>query len=490
VVPSVRSVRTQLRVLLVKPAARLATIRGLQAYALLEPIELAYVAGAVPEPHVVRVLDLRRSRFPGWSLRRALRSFAPDLVGFTAYSHESSEVRRLAVVARAVVPQARIVVGGHHATVAPGDFAIPAVDAVVRGEGCRPFRAIVEALSAGRDLLGIEQVLARDEIAAETGPPPPFVDPATLPFPLRDLWPSGAYRCAWTAEEAEDWSPLYPPVTMMRSSWGCRMKCTFCVVPFLCEGEHRPRPVEQVVDELAGIATDHVYFCDDENFIDEDFAGRLAEAIERRGIRKRYFAWVRATSVNRSPELLALWRRIGLDAAFLGFEFSSDEELRAVRKGGSVAANETALDRLRGMGVAVQAAFMVRPEYGEAEFERLHAYVRGLPPALCSFTVMTPSPGTPDYEAMKPRIWVDNPHDLHDAMHPLVPTRLPLREYARRFAALAAEGTARTPRRLKSQPAPPLDLLRAVRADRLYYRGFRYLYRDYPRGLWDRAASA
>ena len=61
------------------------------------------------------------------------------------------------------------------------------------------------------------------------------------------------------------------------------------------------RPAEAVAEEIAGLPTDHVYFCDDENFIDVDFAWRLAEGLERAGVRKRYFAWTRSTTVNGSP---------------------------------------------------------------------------------------------------------------------------------------------------------------------------------------------
>lgn len=472
-----------MRLLLVKPKPRLATIRGLEAFSLLEPLELGYLAAAVPREHDVRVLDLRLTRFPDFAYRRAVHRFKPDLIGLTAYTHEASEVKRLAAVARAIRPAAQIVVGGHHATVVPEDFDLPTFDVIVRGEGCGPFRQIVAALAKGEGFEGIPQVVVARR-GGEAGPPPLFPDPATLPVPRRDLWDGRHYRSVWASEHPDPWSRLYPQVAMVRSSWGCRMRCTFCVVPFLCAGQHRPRPADSVADEIAGLTADHVYFCDDENFIDEGFAWELAEALERRGVRKRYFVWTRATTVNRSRELLERWRGIGLDGAFLGFEFTTDRELRDVRKGATVAANEKALDTLRAMGVGVHAAFMLLPEYDASDLDRLLAYLRGLPPVQCSITVCTPSPGTPDYAAMKPRIWVDNPFDLHDAMHPLVPTRLPLREFAARYAALAAQGTSRTPRRVGHIVAPPLDLARVLLADRRYHRGFRDLYRDYPRELW------
>jgi radical SAM superfamily enzyme YgiQ (UPF0313 family) len=476
-----------MKVLLVKPKARLGAVLGLQGFSLLEPLELGYLAAVVPPEHEVRVLDLRLVRFAGRAFLRALARFRPDLVGFTGYTHEGSIVKQLAGVVRHHMPRARVVVGGHHATVAPEDLDVEQIDAVVRGEGCEPFRRIVEALNRGDSFEGIANVLVPgpDFPSEPMATWPRFPDPATLPHPRRDLWEARRYRSVWTGEELPPWHRLYPKVGMVRTSWGCRMKCSFCVVPFLCGGRHMPRPVESVVDEIERVPARHIYFSDDENFIDDDHAWQLADALERRGVTKRYFAWTRSTTVLRSPELLKRWRQIGLDSAFLGFEFPTDEELKQAHKGGTVAANERALDVLRSMGVAVHAAFMVTPDYSEEQFARLHEYVLSLPPTQCSFTVCTPSPGTPDYREMEPRIWVDNPHDLHDCMHPLTPTRLPLRRFSRLYAEQAALGTARTPMRVNRHPAPPLDLLRVWRADRRYFRGYRDLYKDYPRELWE-----
>lgn len=475
-----------MRILLVKPRAQLPTILGLQRFTMLEPLELGYLAASVPRGHEVRVVDLRLARSPERAFRRALRGFRPDLVGITGYSHEASTVKRLARAARLELPGARVVVGGHHATVAPEDYATEGIDAVVRGEGCVPFAAIVTRLTAGEGLSGIPNVIIPDDGVnrdVDSGWPR-FPNPATLPIPRRDLWDARAYTSVWVCEDPARWHALFPPVAMVRSSFGCKMKCSFCVVPYLSGGCHLPRPVEAVVEEIAGLEADHVYFCDDENFIDEAFASELAEALAARGVRKRYFAWTRSTTVNRSPELMRAWREIGLDAAFLGFEFSTDDELRSAAKGGSVAANERALATLRSLGIAVHAAFMITPEYTRADFERLRAYVRALPPAQCSFTVCTPSPGTPEYDEIKPRIWVQNPFDLHDCMHPLTPTTLPLPEFSRLYARQVAEGIAKTPLRRASHPVHPWHLARVTLAGAAYRRSYENLYRDYPRELW------
>ncbi|MBI2207565.1 MAG: hypothetical protein HYU41_27350 [Candidatus Rokubacteria bacterium] len=83
---------------------------------------------------------------------------------------------------------------------------------------------------------------------------------------------------------------------------------------------------------------------------------------------------------------------------------------------------------------------MIHPEYSRHEFARLADYVAAMPAAEFSFTVCTPSPGTADYDAIRSRMWIDNPYDFHDCAHPLVPTALPLREFADRLARQLAAG--------------------------------------------------
>ena len=186
-------------------------------------------------------------------------------------------------------------------------------------------------------------------------------------------------------------------------------------MPFLSQQSHRPRPVESVVDELESLEQDYVYFSDDENFINKKFSWELAEAIEARGIKKRYFAWTRATTVNRSPDLLKKWHNIGLDSAFIGFEFINDEELKASSKACTVAANEKALDTLRAMDVVVHAAFIIRSEYTADEFEKLRGYVQAMPPSQCSAKPPSNSeaPPTPVITSCPPAATTEPPSPSH-----------------------------------------------------------------------------
>ena len=472
-----------LRILLIKPKATLRTILGLEKLQRLEPLELGYLAASVPE-HNVRVLDLRVVRFVDRAFKKTLNSFKPDIVGFTGYTHESSSVKRFAKITKEKLPSARVIVGGHHATVVPHDYDMKEIDGIVRGEGCQAFRAFVGAVAKGEKLVGIPGVIATGEHYTEPTEWPQFPDPAELPVPRRDLWDYRDYYVIWAAEHMPRFHTIFPPVAMVRTSWGCKMKCSFCIVPYLCGGMHRPRPIDSVVDEIENIKANHIYFSDDENFIDKQFAMELAEAIEKRGIKKRYFVWTRPTTVNHHPDLLQKWRDIGLDGAFLGFEFINNEELKEQKKGSTVAANEEALHKLRSMNIVVHASFMMRPDYTLKDFHALREYIGAMPPSQCSINVISPSPGTPDYEEIEPDFWVSDTYGIYDCMHPLTKTFLPLKQYSKEYSLVVRDGTSKTPLSVNRHVSPPKDMIRTLFAVASYRRAYKQLYRDYPKELW------
>jgi radical SAM superfamily enzyme YgiQ (UPF0313 family) len=59
---------------------------------------------------------------------------------------------------------------------------------------------------------------------------------------------------------------------------------------------------------------------------------RIAEAIARRGIRKRYYLETRGDVLLRNKEVFKLWKRLGLNTMFLGLEAIDEEGLKRYRK--------------------------------------------------------------------------------------------------------------------------------------------------------------
>src|SRR2546422_3694552 len=101
------------------------------------PIGLAYLAGSLRtggyEPHI---LDLPLKRSPYELLRRHLSENFYPLIGVSTMTIQYPGARDVVRIARAVSPSSRIVLGGPHPSVLPGEtLGQTGCDYVVRGEG-------------------------------------------------------------------------------------------------------------------------------------------------------------------------------------------------------------------------------------------------------------------------------------------------------------------------------------------------------------------
>jgi radical SAM superfamily enzyme YgiQ (UPF0313 family) len=393
---------------------------------VFEPLALEYLgAGARLDGHEVRLADARVDP----DIEGAAREFRPDVIGITAFTSQVNIARKLAARLRELCPDALLVIGGHHATVAPQDFGGPEFDAVVIGEGVFTLREIMAARASGRSLREIRGIALPSNGGLEFSPPRPYTPLDELPFPDRSL--TAGYRDSYFSE----W---FKPLASIRTSLGCTARCTFCALWSITGGRYLRRNPDSVVAELAAIREPNIFFCDDESMCDARRMAVLAEKIRAAGIRKRYFIYARADTIARHPDLFQEWARIGLAQVFVGMEDYSDERLAAMHKGLSTDQQREAVRVLHRLGVAIYASFMVDPAYTREDFEALKRYIRELKLKHATFTVMTPLPGTA-LRAASESVLLSRKPELCDMLHALLPTRLPIAEFYDRMARLWAE---------------------------------------------------
>lgn len=411
-----------MKILLIQPAKAKRTLGGDDIY-LYEPLALEYVAAGVAGDHDVRILDMRIEK----NLTATLAAFQPDVVGITAYTVHVNTVKGLFAEVKRWHPRTLTVVGGHHATVAPDDFASPAIDLIVVGEGVTPFREIVRRYEQHQGFDGIPGVaFARNGALAQVAPLPEE-DLDAIPLPARSL--TASYRRRYHSE----WMR---PLASTRTSKGCPYRCKFCGLWKLTGGRYLKRQPQKVVEELATIQEPFIFFADDESLVDAARMRALASLIKAAGIRKRYFLYGRADTISRNPDLLAQWREAGLEQVFVGFEFFREEDLRYVRKGSTADDNAKAAKILQDLDIEIYASLIVRPEFDRDDFARLAEYCRTLGLNFAGFAVLTPLPGTDLMEEMKDAL-ITNDYDLFDFIHTVLPPKLPLREFFEQYARLA-----------------------------------------------------
>lgn len=478
-----------MKVLLIRPHVPLATARAFQRFLHLEPLDLEIVAGGIPDGHDISILDLSLFRKPIAELRRRLACYAPDLVGISGYSNQSQIVRDYAQIIKANNADTFVIAGGIHASIAAADYKCPGlIDAVVRGDGAGPIHSIVEALSAGAAIASDPWLLLVDapqfdELASVIAPA--WSSEEVQPQPRRDLVDSSRYFCICPAPaEGGSIKSLFPTIASVRTSLGCPFRCNFCVVRVLTGGRYIKRPPEDVVEELAALEQDYIYFVDDEMFVDADRCRRMAELLIERGIKKKYISWARSDTICANVELFRLWKKAGLELLYIGIESLEEENLDYYNKKTHPDGNLQAVAILRELGIGLHAAMMVNPDFVADDFIKVRHAINKLAPAEITFTVFSPSPGTELYAREQDRLLFANPYLYYDCMHTILPTRLPLKTFYRYFALLYLFAFKRNPWKANGIRVPLRDKARLFADGARCGWILRNLYRDYPKKQW------
>lgn len=410
-----------MKILLIQPEKARKTIGGEDVF-IYEPLALEYVAAGVKDIHDVKILDMRIDK----NLDSEIQDYGPDVVGITAYTVHVNTVNNLFIKIKTKNPEIFTVVGGHHATVAPDDFFIPSIDAVVRGEGVFVFKELMARLASKKSLDGIAGISYIDSGQRVMNPAEPATDLDLFPFPAREL--TEKYRRQYFSE----WMR---PLASIRTSKGCPFRCNFCALWKLAGGRYLKRKPENIVRELSQIKEKYVFFADDESLVDAGRMKILAEKIKAAGIQKSYFLYGRSDTIVKNPELIKIWKDIGLERVFVGLEFFRDEDLQLINKGSTVENNTEAVKILHSHGIEIYASFIVRPDFEEEDFKEFKKYCRGLKLGFPSFAVLTPLPGTDYYEEVKDRL-ITTDYDLFDFIHTVLPAKLPLKKFFKNLNSL------------------------------------------------------
>jgi radical SAM superfamily enzyme YgiQ (UPF0313 family) len=412
-----------MRILLVQPEYQIAGF-GFRLAAMPEPLHLEILAASVPD-HEVCIFDMRIEA----NLMGVLEKFDPQMVAVTSLTPEVYAAREIMLAVKEYSTEIFTVVGGHHATLMPEDFAMPQVDAIALGEGEYVFPPLVEAVTAGQaNLASVPNILWRNRDGRFVRNPRKMPSPGmdSLPKPRRDL--VSKYR--------EEYFFLFDkPDSSVAASRGCPYRCNFCSVHEFFQGKTRQMTAERVIEEIRDIETRHITFVDDNFLMNHKREDRLADLIREQGIDKSYSMECRTDSIARHPELVEKWVDIGLYAVLLGLEGASDESLQNVNKSNKLAVNDEAIRILKANGVIIWGAFIVDPQWTADDFKRLRDYVDEKEITHTQFTVLTPLPGTELYRRRFDQLLTYD-YTCYDTLHAVTPTRLPRKEFYRHFARL------------------------------------------------------
>jgi len=443
-----------MRIMLVRPRPPRETI-GLQHVMTVEPLELEVIAATVADTDDVVIVDMILESAP---LADHVRSYGPDLVALTGYITHMGVIKDYCRQVKAVDPGIVTVAGGVHIEKNPGDADCDALDYRVVRNATTTFPELVARLRRGgsRPPAG---VLASGQAP---GPLPPL--DFSYPLPRREL--TRRYRDRY-------FYVFHRPVASIKTSFGCPGRCNFCYCRELTDGAYVERPLEAVLDELAGIEQDEVFIVDDNFLASRARLEGFLDGVSDRGIDKHYLVFGRADFINRHPVLMERFRNAGLRTVIVGLESFRDGELDAMRKGVSAAENERALGILRDLGLDCYAAIILSPDWDADDFAHLRRKVREYGIEFANYQPLTPLPGTGIEADERDLLVTRSSYADWDLAHLVVrPSRLSVADYYGEIMRLYRASVVHPRALLRHLRTHPGDFLRVARGAWRVYRQY------------------
>nr|WP_235433849.1 radical SAM protein [Protofrankia coriariae] len=246
------------------------------------------------------------------------------------------------------------------------------------------------------------------------------------PLPARHLLP---HRNRYFIGELD-------PCASVEFTRGCPWDCSFCSAWTFYGRSYRRMSPDAAGHELASIREPNVFLVDDVAFIKPEHGMAIADQIERRRIRKRYYLETRADVLLRHPKVFQRWHRLGLTYMFLGMEALDAEGLDLFHKRISPDENIRALELARRIGITVAVNLIADPDWDAERFRLVREWALSVP-EIVHLTVITPYPGTEIWHTQSQRLTTLD-YRLFDIQHAVTPTRLPLDEFYRELVATQA----------------------------------------------------
>jgi anaerobic magnesium-protoporphyrin IX monomethyl ester cyclase len=371
------------RVLLVSPPSR-SRYGGLRVPAGVGCIAQALYDNSIEYGYV----DMRIG-YTWRYLRKKALAFKPDLIGFSMITVGYKTAYRIISDLKQLLPDSKIVVGGHHVTILKEKVLEECsdIDFGVVADGERTIVELCKDDVQYEDIKGL--IFKKDQQIVFTGERPPVENLDEYAFPR------------YINFNMKDYSRQIP----IQSSRGCVYQCTFCPNKLIGR-KFRTRSAVGFVDEIEYWYSKGIrqFAIDDDNFaLIRKRAYAICDEIEKRNFKNlliRCSNGIRADSVDR--QLLARMKEIGVREVGFGVDGGNNRVLGHLKKGETIETIEQAIKDACELGLDVKMFIIVgTPHETKADIEDSIMLARKYPIARVNFNNAIPYPGTEMFDYVK-----------------------------------------------------------------------------------------
>ena len=420
-------------VLLIRPKPHKETI-GLQHVMVVEPLELEYLLGNVPEEleeifsvHIIDfILDKR-------NFHEVLQEYKPAIVAFTGYNTHVNVIREMAEKTKAFDPEIITGVGGVHAEVNRGDFQWKAMDLIFWKQGIRGFQELLRRV-AKEDTVGADKKTPLEGVKTDSGMPiwiPEFQKEIDRWERATAFTHKPPKRSGTENYRTHYYYMFHSPCALMKTSFGCPFDCSFCYCRVVTGGNYYTRSMEDVIEELKSIEEKEIYMVDDDFLFSKARIEEFLEAVEREKIDKRYLVYGRSDFVAENPELMKRMKNAGLQAVIIGLESTREADLIRYNKRTSIEMNQKSIQILQGLDIEIYGTLILPLDFTKKDFKALRVWLKRMDLTFVNLQPLTPLKGTEIYEDYV-KDFIEDPanHEKWDMAHVVLrPDAMSVRQF-------------------------------------------------------------
>lgn len=345
----------------------------------------------------VRVYDVHGEKIDDKEVLARLERDRPRVVGISVLTNMSIPALKIAKLVKQAAPNCRLVVGGVHAETMPERMLRnSAIDAVVRGDGEEPMRAIMEGKPFG-EIAGLSFRIGQRVHNNPAQPVNPDLD--KYPFPayhlvdFRNYFPAaGSYR-------------NYPAINMLMTR-GCPGKCTFCNS---ARTTLRARSPARVVDQIKLLHDKYgirqIQFYDDTFTVFKQSVLEFCDLMVKADLGVTWTAYIRGDCF--SDTMAAAMKRAGCHQVLMGVETGNPEIAKRIGKPIDRERYIEAIAIAHRHGIEVRSSFIIgNMDETRRTMEDTLNFAMEIDTDLFQLNISTPYPGTALYAEASAKGWL------------------------------------------------------------------------------------